>query len=75
MNDVIHLSFRYSNDDIARATRSHYAWRMRPRLDLVMALLPAAAALTCCVLRVRPCPVCSLWARRVPFSLSSSPHS
>ena len=43
MKDVINLSFRYSNDDIARATRSHYASRMRPRLDLVMAILLAAA--------------------------------
>jgi hypothetical protein len=37
MKDVINLSFRDSNHDIARATRSHYASRMRPRLDLVMA--------------------------------------
>jgi hypothetical protein len=43
MNDVINLSFRYSKDDIARATRSHYTSRMRPRLDIVMAVLLAAA--------------------------------
>jgi hypothetical protein len=43
MNESIHLSFRYSKGDIARATRSHYASRMRPRLDIVMAVLLAAA--------------------------------
>src|SRR5580692_873124 len=43
MNDLISLSFRYSKDDIARATRTHYASRMRPRLDIVMAVLLAAA--------------------------------
>jgi hypothetical protein len=43
MDDVISLSFRYSTDDVARATRSHYAARMRPRLDIVIAVLLAAA--------------------------------
>jgi hypothetical protein len=41
MNDTIHLSFRYSKGDIAQAARSHYASRMRPRLDIVMAVLLA----------------------------------
>jgi len=43
MNETISLSFRYSESDIARAVRSHYASRMRPRLDIVMAIGLAAA--------------------------------
>jgi hypothetical protein len=38
MNESINLSFRYSRSDIVRAVRSHYASRMRPRLDLVLAV-------------------------------------
>ncbi|HKI27327.1 MAG TPA: YcxB family protein [Candidatus Sulfotelmatobacter sp.] len=37
MSETVHLSFRYSKSDIVCAMRSHYASRMRPRLDLVMA--------------------------------------
>ena len=43
MNDTVNLSFRYSKGDIVRAMRSHYASRMRPRLDIVMAVGFAAA--------------------------------
>ena len=43
MNDAVNLSFRYSKSDIVRAMRSHYASRMRPRLDMVMAVVLAAA--------------------------------
>lgn len=43
MNETISLSFRYSESDIARAVRSDYASRMRPRLDIVMAIGLAAA--------------------------------
>ena len=42
-DETISLSFRYSKRDIQRAMSSHYASRMRPRLDLVMAALLAAA--------------------------------
>jgi hypothetical protein len=43
MDETISLSFRYSKSDIVRAMRSHYASRMRPRFDLVMAVVLAAA--------------------------------
>jgi hypothetical protein len=43
MDETINLSFRYSRSDIVRAMRSHYASRMRPRLDIVMATVVAAA--------------------------------
>jgi hypothetical protein len=42
-DETISLSFRYSKRDIERAMRSHYASRMRPRLDIVMTVLLAAA--------------------------------
>ena len=42
MNETINLSFRYARSDIARAMRSHYASRMRPRLDILMAVVLAA---------------------------------
>jgi hypothetical protein len=38
MSEPINLSFRYSKSDIVRAMRSHYASRMRPRLDVAMAV-------------------------------------
>jgi hypothetical protein len=41
MNEAISLSFRYSKSDIEHAMRSHYAFRMRPRLDIVMAIVLA----------------------------------
>jgi hypothetical protein len=43
MNETVHLSFRYCKSDIVRAVRSDYASRMRPRLDIVMAIGLAAA--------------------------------
>ena len=43
MNDTVSLSFRYTKSDIERATRFHYASRMRPRLDIVMAVVLALA--------------------------------
>ena len=43
MNETVHLSFHYSKADIVRAMRSHYASRMRPRLDVVMAVVLALA--------------------------------
>jgi YcxB-like protein len=43
VNEAISLSFRYSKSDIVRAMRAHYASRMRPRLDIVMAVVLAAA--------------------------------
>lgn len=42
MNETIDLSFRYSRNDIVRAMRAHYASRMRPPLDIVMAIGLAA---------------------------------
>ena len=38
MGETVRLSFRYSKSDIVRAMRSHYASRMRPRLDVAMAV-------------------------------------
>jgi hypothetical protein len=38
VDDTINLSFRYARNDIERAMRLHYASRMRPRLDIVMAV-------------------------------------
>jgi hypothetical protein len=38
VDEAINLSFRYTKSDIERAMRSHYASRMRPRLDIVMAV-------------------------------------
>jgi hypothetical protein len=38
MSETINLSFRYLKSDIERAMRLHYASRMRPRLDIVMAV-------------------------------------
>ena len=38
MSEAIHLSFRYAKADIVRGMRSHYASRMRPRLDIVLAV-------------------------------------
>jgi hypothetical protein len=43
MNETISLSFQYSKSDIVRAMRSHYASRLRPRLDIVMAVVMAGA--------------------------------
>src|SRR5437879_5265862 len=43
MSEVINLSFRYTGSDIVHAMRSYYASRMRPRLDIVMAVILAAA--------------------------------
>ena len=42
MNETIDLSFRYSESDIVRAMRAHYASRMRPRLEIIMAIGLAA---------------------------------
>jgi hypothetical protein len=41
-NSTVSLSFRYLKSDIVRAMRSHYASRLRPRLDIVMAVGLAA---------------------------------
>ena len=38
MDETIDLSFRYAKRDIERAMRLHYASRMRPRLDIVVAV-------------------------------------
>jgi hypothetical protein len=38
VDETINLSFRYAKSDIERAMRLHYASRMRPRLDIVMAV-------------------------------------
>jgi hypothetical protein len=38
VDETINLSFRYARNDIERAMRLHYASRMRPRLDIVMAV-------------------------------------
>jgi hypothetical protein len=38
VDEAINLSFRYTRSDIERAMRLHYASRMRPRLDIVMAV-------------------------------------
>jgi len=38
MADTVNLSFRYAKSDIVRAMRLHYASRMRPRLDIVVAV-------------------------------------
>jgi hypothetical protein len=43
MNETVNLAFCYSKSDIVRAMRSHYASRMRPRLDIAMAVALAAA--------------------------------
>lgn len=43
MDEIINLSFRYSKSDIERAVRSHNASRMRPRLDIAMAVVLALA--------------------------------
>ena len=43
MNEPIELSFRYSAAEITRAMRSHYASRLRTRLDISMSLLCFAA--------------------------------
>lgn len=37
MDDVIKLAFRYSEHEYAKALRSHYADRLRPRLDFIVA--------------------------------------
>jgi hypothetical protein len=42
MSETVNLSFRYCRSDIVRAMRSHYASRMRPRFDMIMAVLLAA---------------------------------
>jgi hypothetical protein len=41
MSETVNLSFRYAKSDIVRAMRSHYASHMRPRLDIIMAVLLA----------------------------------
>lgn len=43
MIETINLSFRYAKSDIVRTLRSHHASRMRPRLDIAMALGLAVA--------------------------------
>jgi hypothetical protein len=42
MNDTVNLSYRYSERDIVRAMRSHYALHMRPRLDIFATIVLAA---------------------------------
>jgi len=38
MDSIIHLSFRYSEQDYARAVRAHYASRLRLKLDVAVAV-------------------------------------
>jgi hypothetical protein len=41
MSETVNLSFHYSKRDIVRAMRSDYASRMRPRFDIIMAVILA----------------------------------
>jgi hypothetical protein len=41
MDSVIHLAFRYSEQDYVRAMRAHYASRLRLRLDVAVAVVTA----------------------------------
>jgi hypothetical protein len=43
MSETVNLSFRYTRSDIVHAMRSHYASLMRPRFDIFMILVLAAA--------------------------------
>jgi hypothetical protein len=43
LEQTLNLSFLYTKSDIERAMRLHYASRMRPRLDVFMALALAVA--------------------------------
>jgi hypothetical protein len=72
MNETIDLSFRYSRSDIVRAVRAHYASRMRPRFDIVMAIGLRPSELTSGILRGRTGPVCSLWGPRLFLGFFSS---
>lgn len=41
MDSALHLSFRYSEQDFVRAMRTHFASRLRLKLDLVVAVTAA----------------------------------
>jgi hypothetical protein len=41
MNSIIHFSFQYTERDYVRAMRAHYASRLKPKLDAVVAVTMA----------------------------------
>jgi hypothetical protein len=43
MNPTVNLTFRYLENDYARALRAHYASRLRLRLDIVVAIVLAGS--------------------------------
>ena len=44
MDSAIHLSFRYSEQDIVRAMRAHVASRLRLKLDIAVVVATALLA-------------------------------